>query len=108
MTRPVDVLRLGLGVVALGAPSRVLAGAADTRWGRGFTRILGARYVVQSSLGLVDQKPWVSTTDATVDLVHALTMIGLAGVSPRHRRVALVSAGCAVGFAVLDLQEDGR
>ena len=108
MSRPVDVLRLGLGVVALGAPSRVLPDAADTRWGRGFTRILGARYVVQSSLGLAEQKPWVATTDATIDLVHALTMIGLAGVSPRHRRIALVSAAAAVAFAVLDLQEDER
>ena len=108
MTRPVDLARLGLGVVALAAPHAVLPAAADTRWTRGFTRILGARYVVQSSVGLLDQKPWVPAVDAGVDLVHAATMLGLAAVSPRHRSVALVSAGAAVAFAVVDVKEDGR
>ena len=108
MARPVDVLRLSLGTVALTAPGRVLPAAADTRWSRGFTRILGARYVVQSAFGLADRRRWVPATDAAIDLVHALTMVGLAGVSARHRRVALVSAGAAVVFAVLDLQEEER
>ena len=108
MARPVDVLRLGLGSVAVAAPRRVLPPAADTRWTRGFTRILGGRYVVQSSAGLLEQRPWVPEVDATVDVVHALTMLGLAAVSPRHRRVALVSAAAAVAFAVLDLTEAER
>lgn len=108
MGRPVDVLRLGLGAAALTAPSRLLPATADTRWSRGFTRILGARYVAQSSLGLLEQRPWVPEVDATIDVVHAVTMLGLAGLSPRHRRVALVSAGCALAFATLDLTEEER
>ena len=108
MARPVDVLRLGLGAVALTAPHRVLPPAADTRWTRGFTRILGGRYVVQSSAGLLEQRPWVPEVDAAVDGVHALTMVGLAVVSARHRRVALVSAAAAVVFAALDLSEAER
>ena len=104
MARPVDVLRLSAGAAALAAPGVVLPHAANTRWTRGFTRLLGARYVVQSSFGLVERRRWVPATDATIDLVHAVTMLGLAGVSPRHRRVALLSAGTAVVFAVLDLK----
>ena len=108
MGRPVDVLRLGLGAAAVTAPSRLLPAAADTRWSRGFTRILGARYVVQSSFGLLEQRPWVPEVDAAIDVVHAATMVGLAGVSPRHRRVALASAAAAVAFAFLDLREDEK
>jgi hypothetical protein len=105
MSRPVDVLRLSLGVAALGAPGVVLPAAANTPWTRGFTRILGARYVAQSAFGLAERRPWVPAADAAVDGVHALTMLGLAAVSPRHRRVALSSAAAALAFAYLDLQE---
>jgi hypothetical protein len=108
MSRPVDVLRLSLGVGALGAPGVMLPAAADTPWTRGFTRILGARYVVQSAFGLAERRPWVPAADAAVDVVHAVSMLGLAAVSPRHRRVALVSAGCALAFATLDLTEEER
>jgi hypothetical protein len=104
----VDVLRLSVGVAALGAPGVLLPSAADTRWTRVFTRILGARYVVQSGFGLLERRAWVPAADATVDVVHAVSMLGLAAVSPRHRRVALVSAGCAVAFATLDLTEEER
>jgi hypothetical protein len=105
MGRPVDVLRLGVGAAALAAPGRLLTPAADTRWSRGFTRVLGARYVVQSSLGLVEQKPWTPPIDAAIDGLHAASMLGLAAVSPRHRRVALASAAAALAFAWLDLTE---
>ena len=65
-------------------------------------------YVVQSAFGLAERRPWVPAADAAVDVVHAVSMLGLAAVSPRHRRVALVSAGCALAFATLDLTEEER
>ena len=106
--RRVDLARLGLGVAALASPRALLPSEADTRWSRVFTRILGARYVLQSTAGLVHRRPWVPQVDAGVDLVHAATMLGLAALSQSHRRVALTSAATAVFFAVADLAEDER
>ena len=104
--RPVDLARLALGSAALLRPGLFL------RWGRAdddpvvrrAVRVLGGRYVVQSAAGLVLRRAWVPDVDAAVDLVHAATMLGLAAVAPDHRRLALLSAVIAVGFAGADLE----
>ena len=108
--RPVDVARLGLGAVAVARPDLLLrlAQGPDGRGERVTVRILGARYIVQSGAGLALGRPWVRDVDAAVDLVHAATMVALAGVAPPHRRLALLSAAAAVGFAVADLRERTR
>ena len=99
MARPGLFLRLARGRVGRGERVTV--------------RILGARYLVQSGAGLTLTqpwgrpwvRPWVRDADAAIDLVHAATMVALAAIAPPHRRLALLSAGTAVGFAIADLRE---
>jgi uncharacterized RDD family membrane protein YckC len=109
--RPVDVARLVLGGAAMARPGLFLY-LARGRVGRGeraTVRILGARYILQSGAGLTLTqpwgRPWVRDADAAIDLVHAATMVALAAIAPPHRRLALLSAGTAVGFAIADLRE---
>jgi hypothetical protein len=100
-----DVARLALGGLCLARPDLPLRliGASDGRGTRVGVRVLGARYLVQSVGGPWLHRSWVPEADAVVDAVHAASMLGLAAVAPGHRRVALVSAALASGFAVADL-----
>jgi hypothetical protein len=113
--RPVDVARLVLGGAAMARPGLFLY-LARGRVGRGeraTVRILGARYILQSGAGLTLTqpwgrpwaRPWVRDADAAIDLVHAATMVALATIAPTHRRLALLSAATAIGFAAADLRE---
>jgi hypothetical protein len=90
-----DAARLALGALCLTRPRPVV-------------RVLGARYVVQALGGEWVHRAWVPAVDAGVDLVHAASMLGVAAVSPRHRRAALASAALATGFAVADLASPTR
>jgi hypothetical protein len=117
--RPVDVARMGLGLLALTRPGLVLrlGTGPGGRGERVTVRVLGARYVLQSGSGLLLalpplgrrvrtwDHPWVRDVDAAVDLVHAGTMLALAAARPGHRRLALTSAAAATAFALADLQE---
>lgn len=90
--RPVDLARLSLGVVALARPHvLVRLGAEDGQGVRTTIRILGARYVVQSAAGLAFGRPWVRDADATIDLIHAATMLALAALARR-----IVDSPCSV------------
>ena len=103
--RPPDSARFALGVLALtrpGLPVHV-SGSHDGVGVRRTVRILGTRYVVQSLGGSWLHRSWVPEADALVDLVHAASMLAVARVLPRHRRLALTSATLAVGFATADL-----
>ena len=108
--RPVDLARFGLGLWALARPAAVLRlGGSDTGTGpRMATRVLGARYVVQSAGGLLLRRRPLPEVDAAVDLVHALSMVGAARAFPQHRRLALTSGVIALGFALADLTEPVR
>ena len=107
MRRP-DAARMALGAVTLAGPGLVvrLTGSHDGVGVRRTVRVLGARYVVQSVGGRWLHRAWVPEADAAIDVVHALTMLGLAVLVPRHRRLALVSAALATGFAAADLTDD--
>ena len=104
--RPVDVARLGLGLVSLTRPDILLMkDRVDGTGVRRVVRVLGARYVAQSVGGYAVGRRWVPRTDATVDLIHAASMLGLSACLPRYRRLALLSATAATSFAVADLRE---
>lgn len=120
--RPVDVVRLGLGLVALTRPQvalRLSAGRTQQHE-RAAVRILGARYLAQSVIGLAashsqrrppvssERRPWARELDVAIEGTHAATMLALAVASPKHRRLALVSAVMAVSFSALDVQEIRR
>jgi hypothetical protein len=108
--RPVDLARLAFGVWALARPTDALhlVGNDDGTGPRVATRILGARYVVQSAAGVGLHRRPVPWLDGVVDLVHGVSMLGAAKVFPRHRRLALTSAAVAFGFAAADLREPIR
>lgn len=107
--RSVDLARCFLGILALARPETVLtlSRGQDTQDVRRVVRVLGGRYLLQATFGSALHRRWVPAADAGVDLVHALSMIGLARWSPRHRRLAGVSAAAALIFAAADLA-DGR
>ena len=98
MRRP-DAARLALGALTLAGPGLAvrLTGARDGVGVRRTVRVLGVRYVVQAVGGRWLHRAWVPEVDAAVDVVHALSMLGLAGLAPRHRRLALVSAAAGHG-----------
>lgn len=105
--RRADRARLALGALALARPGLPVraTGSRDGAAVRRTVRVLGVRYVVQSLGGRRLHRAWVPEADAAVDLVHAASMLGLARLAPRHRRLALVSAALATAFAVVDLRE---
>ncbi|MCK9825021.1 hypothetical protein NOCD_16175 [Nocardioides cavernae] len=105
--RPVDVARFALGATALLRPQWLLrsTASADGTGPRRVTRILGGRYVLQSVAGLAPSRTWVPEVDAAIDLVHAVSTVGLARSFPDHRRLALASGAVALVFAVADLTD---
>lgn len=104
MRRP-DAARLALGVLVLSRPELPvrLSGSRDGAGVRRTVRVLGGRYVVQALGGRWLHPAWLPEADAAVDLVHAASMLRLARLAPRHRRLALLSAVLATGFAAADL-----
>lgn len=112
MTRPrsVDTARSALGVLALTRPATVLrlSRSKDSREVRRVVRVLGVRYLFQAAAGSTLHRRWVPAADATVDVVHALSMVGLALRFPPHRRLACLSAAAALTFAAADLADRSR
>ena len=113
--RTVDAARLGLGLALLVRPDLPQDALATRTWGQGSGLItdsvarrviqaLGARYVVQGLAGAILRWRWVPAADATVDLVHAASMLAVAHVVPEHRRLATTSAAAALLFAIADLR----
>ena len=112
MTRPrwVDTARSVLGVLALTRPATVLrlSRGEDSRDVRRVVRVLGVRYLLQAAAGSTLHRRWVPAADATVDVVHALSMMGVAQRFPTHRRLACLSAAAALAFAAADLADPSR
>src|SRR5262245_920437 len=90
------IARTGLGTVYLLAPEWIpgaLAVPVDHR-ARIVVRILGARYLAQaflvsSALG----RRYALAMGAAVDVIHAASMVALAAVDVRRRRLAMADAG---------------
>jgi hypothetical protein len=113
--RAADAARLALGVTLVARPDlpqkTVSTRAREHRRGstadprmRRLIQALGARYVLQGLAGAVVRRRCVPAADATVDLIHAASMVTLAHFIPAHRRLATTSAGAACLFAVADLR----
>ncbi len=95
-------VRGGYGVLQLAAPAlvseRLLGRPLDPR-GRAAARILGARQLGQAvACGRAPGYP-VLALGVEVDLLHALSMLGLAAVSPSRRPAALTDTLIAASFA---------
>jgi hypothetical protein len=105
--RAVDVARLSIGLLALTRPEDLLrlSSGDDSGGVRSVVRVLGARYVIQAAGGSALHRWWVPALDAGVDVVHALSMTGVALWAPKHRRLAVFSATAALCFAAADLND---
>ena len=105
--RAVDLARLTVGTLALARPQTLLklSPGNDSAGTRRVVRVLGARYIVQATAGALARRPWVPAADASVDVIHAASMVGLAALAPRHRRLALTSLAAAIAFAAADLRD---
>lgn len=104
--RGLGVLTLAQGAAYLRATRRLLelvAGRGPATAEVPVTRVLGARLVAQGlvlCLAPASELPRLGRRTAAVDGVHGLSMAVLAGISPRHRPVALASAASAFTSAV--------
>lgn len=94
------VIRAVWGAGLLLAPDRMLGLVGDrSPEVERLTRLLGARHVAEAATlvatrGTRPPPRWPVAMDA----VHALSMLALAAIAPRHRRAALTSAGIAAGL----------
>lgn len=102
MTRvpPAAWARAGWGAFLLVSPASAPHPVGDSPAGRRTVRVLGARHVLQAC--------WVADRPdrrrvligAGIDLAHAASMVALARLAPRLRRVALFDAAIAAGWAI--------
>lgn len=111
--RTPDAARLALGLALVVRPDLPLRIAPRSPCGlqdpvdgartRETIQILGLRYLTQALAGSLVRRRWVPAVDASVDLVHAASMVVLAHLVPTHRRLATTSAVAAFLFAAGDL-----
>jgi len=91
----------GLWGLALLVRPRLLVGALGSEFPESrvwVVRVLGARLVVQHAVVLASPTRRTIRAAATVDLLHAASMVPLL-CSLRYRRAALVSGGYAAFYA---------
>lgn len=102
-----EVVRGVYGLCQLSAP-RFLAGrvpgAPLTPGAVVVIRILGARQVVQMLATVYARSTWIRRLSGAVDLLHALSMVGVALVSDNHRHTAVADAAVASLFAVSEFR----
>lgn len=98
------------GTLLILDPARVLQTVPHQRVDRGvvlFTRVLGARHIVQAAVSGTrrgSSRPWI-VAGAAVDATHALTMLALVRLAPDHRRLALTNVATATAFALAGIRE---
>lgn len=95
-------VRAGWAGLLLVVPERLLgmAGPAPVPPAAVATvRVLGVRHLVQAAVSAVAPNAPVAGAGAVVDALHTATCAGLAALSPRWRRVALLDAAIEAGFA---------
>jgi len=85
----------------------VIAGRAPDHTELLLARVLGVRHLAQAVPQLAVPGTGARLL-ASVDVIHAASMVALAVLSPRERRVALTSAAAAGALAVMGLGADGR
>lgn len=105
--RYVAVARAAWGISLLLTPGAVIRAASGEPAGAAAAvvgRILGARHLVQALA--IDRKQTSGRLliGAAIDAVHALSMVGLAFASERHRRAVTLDAALAGSLAANGLR----
>ncbi|SDS97358.1 hypothetical protein [Actinopolymorpha singaporensis] len=88
--------------------SRHLAGRPLDRHERFAARVLGVRHTVQAGAATALASPSAYRLGAGVDALHALSMVGLAAVDRRRRRLALTETAIASAMAFAGLHAARR
>ena len=104
--RVLALLRAGLGVALLRWPQRITSAAGNspaTFLTCLFTRVLGARQLVQATLELIAPGLLTPRRGALIDAAHSVTMFALAAFSRQHRRVALANAALAATLSAFGM-----
>ncbi len=102
-TRLLGATGVACGGVLLARPHAVArtvstGPAVPAAW---IVRVLGARQCVQGAALVRWPDRGLRLVGSGVDVVHLLSMLGLAAADTRHRRAALTSAAMAGAFATL-------
>ncbi|MBW4040980.1 MAG: hypothetical protein HIU86_02470 [Acidobacteria bacterium] len=101
----VEVARIALGTADLLVLSRVPSGQGEEHraFPGGVHSVLGARQLIQGAttarLGGASH-----TVGGCVDALHAVSMVGVAVVSSRFRRAAVVQVAIASALALIELR----
>jgi hypothetical protein len=100
--KTLEALRVVYGVTEICAPRwgiGMLLGRAPDRKTAAVIRVLGARHLVQALMTRRKGRT-AHRIGGTVDLLHAVSMVGVAVRYKRHRPPALASAAIALIFGV--------
>jgi hypothetical protein len=103
---PLVITRGILGAAELLAPGlllRVVAGHDTDVRARQVVRVLGAREAVQATVTAVRPSRTILVGGATVDALHALSMVALGVLNRQRRREGLTSAAVAGLFATAEV-----
>lgn len=103
------LIRIGWGAVLLAVPRRVLAAVGHPQpspAAKRTVRVLGTRHLVQGGLVLSNPSRLVIGAGAVTDVLHSLTGVALATVSPRWRFAAATDAVLAATFATLSCTQE--
>jgi hypothetical protein len=99
-TRLVAVARAGYGALLVTRGIGIATAAVGRPLDRGeafMVRFLGARHLAQAAATLA--RPALARPGALVDASHAASLVGIAAVSSRHRRIALLDLPVATTLA---------
>ena len=108
---PLVALRVLWGTVLLVAPGVVLGDLPHQRIdhaSRVFTRVLGARHLIQAAITSREGPSGWVLGGAAVDATHAATMAAVALLRPDRRKLALTNAATAAALAAAQVAEIRR
>jgi hypothetical protein len=112
-SRWASLVRAGYGTALLcnpGAMIRARTGRRPSRRACAVGRILGARHLAQAIACWLFPTRWLIRSGAAADLLHAASMLALAGEDADLRPALLTDAGIATAFATAAgafLRQDG-
>ena len=102
---PTAIVRAAYGVALLTVGTRVATRVVGRPLDRGETVLvyaLGARHLAQAAVTAA--VPGLRRPGALADAGHALSLVGIAALGPRHRRLALTDLPVAGAFAAAGLR----
>jgi hypothetical protein len=103
--RAMGVADCAAGVVLLTVPTSIAGLVADgaARPPTAVVRLLGARLIGQGAAQLLQPAKGTARLAAAIEGAHGASMVGLAVISPRYRRPAVIAAAVAAASLAMEL-----